>query len=273
MENITIISDCNNPNDAGRQLIRINSLFGCHATFIAVKNEAEAAGNIIDAIDANDKANGIIIANVAPRGGRGKKFVNGSPFGYFWYKNILIVSTIDGEILSLVKKFKLAKFINVLDTEKTLKFLAKVGEIENKQINYIKNSQFRSFDFEPRVAKYLWEKRGTKNSTTSKTTLGEKKISINEIPDILPTIWWAEENFGNCKTTIFAKELNLKSGDFVKTKFGKLKYYERLKDVPNKQPAIITGSSGLGNNRFLEIVIQGASASKKLGIKSCAKIF
>lgn len=262
MENITIISDCNNPNDAGRQLIRINSLFGCHAVFIAVKNEIEAAGNIIDAIDANDKKEGIILANVAPRGGKGKKFKNGSPFGYFWYKNILVVSTIDGKILSLVKKFKLTDFVNVLDTEKTLEILAKAGKIKKEQINYIKNSQFRSFYFEPRVAHYLFKNKYIKS----------EKINIKEIPDAPQAVWWVEENFCNCKTTVFKNEWNLKPGNIIKTKFGKLKYYERLKDVPDLEPAIITGSSGLGNNRFLEIVIQGGNASKKFRINSGNKI-
>ena len=262
IKSVTIINDCNDPNDAGRQLIRASYLFGVHATFVAIKNEIEASGNIIDAIDALDDKPGVIIANVSPRGGKSKKFINGSSFGYFWYKNILVVSSVDGQILSLIKKFALTKFINVLDTEKTLSILARKGKIKKEQINYIKNSQFRSFDFEPRIAAFLFKNKNVES----------KKLLINKIPDAPAIIWWVD-NFGNCKTTIFAKELNLKPGDFVKTKFGKLKYYEHLKDIPDKKLAIITGSSGLGENRFLEIVVQGGSAAKKLGIKSGDKIF
>lgn len=262
MKNIIIINDCNDPNDSGRQKIRASHLFGRSPTFIAIKSELEAAGNIIDSISALDGENGVIIANVSPRGGKGKKFVNGSPFGYFWHKNILIVSSVDGEVLSLVKKFSLTNFVNVLDTEKTLKILAQKGKIKKEQVDYIKNSQFRSFDFEPRIAAYLAKYKNIES----------KKMSIAKISDAPKAVWWVD-NFGNCKTTIFAKKFGLKSGDFLKTKFGKFKYYERLKDVPNKQPAIITGSSGLGNDRFLEIVIQGDTASKKFNMKSGDNIF
>ncbi|OGZ78441.1 MAG: hypothetical protein A2360_04025, partial [Candidatus Staskawiczbacteria bacterium RIFOXYB1_FULL_32_11] len=249
--NITIINDCNDPNDSARQVIRVKSLFKTQPTFIAVKNELEASGNIIDAIDANENKKGVIIVNVAPRGGKGKKFKNGTPFGYFWYKKILIVSSIDGLTLSLVNKLKMTKFINILDTEESLNILADKKYIKQEQISYIKNSQFRSFDFEPRVAYYLWKNKSIKS----------KKISIGEISDVPKAIWWVD-NFGNCKTTVFAKEYNLKFGNFLKTNFGKLKYYKRLKDVPDKKPAIITGSSGLGKNRFLEVVIQGKNAAK-----------
>ena len=151
----------------------------------------------------------------------------------------------------------MTKFINILDTEESLNILADKKYIKQEQISYIKNSQFRSFDFEPRVAYYLWKNKSIKS----------KKISIGEISDVPKAIWWVD-NFGNCKTTVFAKEYNLKFGNFLKTNFGKLKYYKRLKDVPDKKPAIITGSSGLGKNRFLEVVIQGKNAAKYFNLSS-----
>jgi hypothetical protein len=36
--------------------------------------------------------------------------------------------------------------------------------------------------------------------------------------------------------------------------------------VPDRTTALISGSSGLGKKRFLEIVVQGGSAEKKLKI-------
>mgnify|MGYP001572747578 CR=1 FL=1 len=120
--NITIINDCKDENARGRQLTRIGSIFQYPANFIGVSNELEAAGNIIDVLDANGENSGIILVNVAPRNGKAKKYPNGTPFGYFWYEKTLIISSIDGYTLSIVKKLKLTKFINVLNIPETLIF-------------------------------------------------------------------------------------------------------------------------------------------------------
>jgi len=247
--NITIINDCKDENAKGRQLARIGSIFKSSANFIGVSNELEAAGNLIDILDANGDESGIILVNVAPRNGKAKKHKNGTPFGYFWYKKTLVVSSIDGFALSLVKKLKLTKFINVLDIPEALDTLIKNKFLIPNLKNYITDTQFRSYDFLPRVAFYVF----TKKSIVS------NKIEIEIIPDAPMAIWWVD-NFGNCKTTVLSGELP--------KKIKKLKYYSRLKDVPNKKPALITGSSGLEDKRFLEIVVQGGSAAKYFGLVS-----
>lgn len=248
--NITVINDCKDENAKGRQLARINSIFKSPANFIGVSNELEAAGNIIDILDANGDGNGIILVNVAPRNGKAKKHKNGSPFGYFWYKKTLVISSIDGFTLSLVKKLKIAKFINVLDTPKTIDILIKNNFLSSNLKSHITNSQFRSYDFLPIIAYYLFKNK--------KKRIKSKKADIKTIPDAPVTIWWVD-NFGNCKTTILSNEIKILKG---------FKYYPRLKDVPNKKPALITGSSGLRNKRFLEIVVQGGSAAKLFNLES-----
>ncbi|GEM_PF-1449009 len=57
------------------------------------------------------------------------------------------------------------------------------------------------------------------------------------------------------------------------TRFSVLSVYRRLKDVPNGGLAVIVGSSGLGERRFLEIVVQGGNAGKQLDIKPGDNIF
>lgn len=253
--NITIINDCKDENAKGRQLARITSIFRCSANFIGVSHELEVAGNIIDILDANGDSDGIILVNVAPRNGKAKKYPNGTPFGYFWYKKTLIVSSIDGHTLSLVKKLKLTKFINVLDIPGALDILIKNKFLSPNLKNLITDSQFRSYNFLPMVAAFIFKNKKIKS----------KKVTIEIISDAPPAIWLVD-NFGNCKTTIFTEELSLDPEGFIKTKFRKLKYYPKLKDVPDKSAAIITGSSGIGEKRFLEIVIQGNSATKKFNI-------
>ena len=257
--NITIINDCKDGNAIIRQESKIISLLNCPVSFIGVENDVEASGNIIDILDAFEGREGIVVANISPRAREGKKWGNGSPFGYFWYKKILIVSSIDGFTLSLVKKLELATIINVVDISKTLNEFIKEGIILEDKKNSILNTQFRSYDFIPYLVYFLI--KGNK--------LESEKLPIDKIKDIDKTIWWID-NFGNCKTTILEEEVKKKKK--ISLNIGELPYFDRLKDVPDNEIAIITGSSGIGKKRFLEIVSQGQSAKKELNLSVNDKI-
>jgi hypothetical protein len=250
--NTIIINDCRDANAAGRQVARAASLLGGPVSFVGVQNDLEAAGNLIDILDALEENPGVILVNVAPRHGKAKKWPNGTPFGYFWYKNILVVTTLDGLTLSLVKKFKLTEFVTILDIPNTLNDLIKAKILKENQRDSIINTQFRSYDFTPRAAAFLLKEKELKG----------EKLNINEIEDAPKAIWWID-NFGNCKTTLPQEEY---SKDKFSDKFSKLNFFERLKDVPDKTPGIIVGSSGIEDKRFLEIVVQGESATKNLNI-------
>lgn len=245
---ITIINDCADDNARGRQTTRLSSLFNHPINFIGVKSDLEAAGNLIDILDAAGKAKGIVLVNVAPRHGKAKKWHNGTPFGYFYFKNILVISSIDGLTLSLVKKLELTNVINVLDVKECSTVALKNKLITKEEEQIINTTQFRSFDFLPRAAFWLHKK----------IKLPSEKLSISEITDAPTAIWWVD-NFGNCKTTLLANEV----GQIKKLnkKFAQLKLYKQLKDVPDKKTAVVIGSSGIGQNRFLEIVRQGGKYS------------
>jgi len=245
--NITIINDCRDENAKGRQIARVSALFGSPVNFVGVANDVEAAGNTIDILDATKGYEGVILVNVAPRHGEAKKWENGTPFCYFWYDKKLIVASVDGYTLSLVKKLKLAEHVHVLDIPKVTAILEEKGEITASEKEHIIHTQFRSFDFLPRVAYYL-----VRNGEVE-----SKKVSVEEIPDLPSSVWWVD-NFGNCKTTLV-------EGEISTTNFP---YYNRLKDVPNGETALITGSSGLEGKRFLELVVQGGSAAKQLGLSA-----
>ncbi|MDH4330288.1 MAG: SAM-dependent chlorinase/fluorinase [Candidatus Moranbacteria bacterium] len=250
----TIINDCRDANAEGRQASRVSALTGAPVNFVGVKNPLEAAGNIIDTIDATGDEKAMILVNVAPRHGKAKKWPNGTPFGYFWYNEILVVSTVDDVTLSLVKKFGLADSITVFEYEKTVDAMIKEGFIKEESRDRVNRGQFRSFDFVPRAAAFVLKHGNVEG----------EKLDISEIPDAPHAVWWVD-NFGNCKTTVLADEVDENSeSDFLK----KLAHYPRLKDVPNDEVALVTGSSGLGERRFLEIVAQGKSAAEKLGLSS-----
>jgi hypothetical protein len=223
---------------------------------VGVASDIQAAGNIIDILDAIEDNPGVILVNVAPRNGKAKKWPNGTPFGFFWHKKILVLASVDGCTLSLVKKFELTKHITVLDIPNTLDQLIAGGALQNDVKDFITRTQFRSFDFLPRIATYLYH---------GGTVTGED-LPIETIPDAPPVVWWID-NFGNCKTTLVQEDMQ-KEKLRLSDKFKDVPYFERLKDVPDKSAALIVGSSGLGKKRFFEIVVQGGSAEEMFDVSA-----
>lgn len=255
---ITIINDCRDDNAMGRQATRAIALFGCHLSTIGVaQSEIEAAGNLIDVLDAADGQEGIIMMNVAPRHGKAKKWPNGTPFGYFRYGKTLIVSTVDGYILSVAKKFGLIDKMYVTDLPTAIDAMIEKGNFPAEGRDRIVRTQFRSFDYMPRLAKWVYDG----------VDVPAEELPLDQIPDAPHAVWWID-NFGNCKTTMLPEEINFEPGKVIKTRFGEIMCYARLKDVPNDEPGLIVGSSGLGDKRFIEFVVQGKSAAGRFSIQT-----
>lgn len=258
---ITIINDCLDQNAKLRQITRTGSLFkNCSVNCFGVKSDLEVSGFLVDAIDSFDGRKGVIMVNVAPRNGRAKKWKNGTPFGFFWNKKTLIISSVDGLTLSLAKKLGIIKNFCILDIVEV------VNAIDNRELNkntkrQITNSQFRSFDFLPRVACWITKKRD----------IPFEKYDLSEILNPPDAIWFVD-NFGNIKTTLLKEEIDLDAKNNVAIKINgrmkKFNFYGKLSKLPNKKTGLVIGSSGIGEKRFLEIISQGGNACEKLKIKS-----
>lgn len=287
---ITLITDCKDDNALGRSTTRLSTLFECNITTIGVNGwdaDLEAAGNLIDVLDASEGKKGVVLVNVAPRHKAAKKWPNGTPFGCFNYKETLVVISVDGLSLSLVKKLGIVDSVNVMDIPNVMDFLLEQNVIDEELAEQIKHTQFRSFEFLPRVASWL----------TDGLKIPSEKYLIKEVSDAPNAIWWID-NFGNIKTTLIPEDVDFKVGQTANVKpFSRgghstlrdetsgsdsksgnpsnnlqLKCYNRLKDVPDHQEALIIGSSGLGEKRFLEIVVQGKSAADHFNVKSGQEI-
>ncbi len=260
-----ILTDCKDDNALGRSQVRLSQYVSCPITTVGVNGwdaDLEAAGNLIDLLDASEGKPGVIIVNVAPRHKSGKKWPNGTPFSYFHYKETLVVAAIDGLTLSLIKKLGIVDHVNLMDIPTVLSSLKDQGVIDQYLVDHISNTQFRSFEFLPRVAGWILDG----------LEIPYDKYSLTEVEDAPNAVWWID-NFGNIKTTLLPTEVGFKTGGKISTKFGDLSCYDRLKDVPDEQEALIIGSSGLAENRFLEIVVQGISAEKHFSITSGQDIF
>lgn len=261
---VTLITDCKDDNALGRSTTRLSTLFECNVTTIGVNGwdaDLEAAGNLIDMLDASEGKKGVILVNVAPRHKSGKKWPNGTPFGYFHYKETLVVISVDGLTMSLVKKLGIVNHVNVMDIPTVMKYLKQQRIVAKDLVEHISHTQFRSFEFLPRVAAWLAEG----------IEIPSEKYPLKNVPHVPKAIWWID-NFGNSKTTLLPEDIGFKAGKLVIIGDLKLKSYNRLKDVPEGKPALIIGSSGLDEKRFLEIVVQGKSAEKELNLKSGQEI-
>ncbi|MBD3251585.1 hypothetical protein GF380_04000 [Candidatus Uhrbacteria bacterium] len=253
----TIINDCKDANAVGRQGSRASSLLGGSVTYVGVQNDLEAAGNLIDVLDAYDQKPGVILVNVAPRHGAAKQWPNGTPFGSFWHGETLVIASIDGLTLTLVKKLTLTTCIRVHDIPRVMERLVQDHTVDRELADRIERSQFRSFDYLPRLAS--WILKGI--------DVPYESLRIDEIPDVPKAIWFVD-NFGNCKTTILPTDISFASGQSLEL-FGQLlTCVTQLKDVEDDQSAIIVGSSGLGSARLIEIVVQGGSAASAFSLQS-----
>lgn len=247
----------------GRQITRLATLFpGAVVSSVGINNykEIEAAGNLIDMLDAGNGEEGIILVNAAPR--HKKNWPNGTPFAYFWYKKTLVVTTIDGYCLSLVKKFQLADSIKLTEVSIVVDAMIKKGLLEENQRDDIVKSQFRSYEYTPRLAK--WIKDGLEIPSTD--------YSMEKIPDVPAMVWWVD-NFSDVKTTILPEEVDFQPGKVIKTKYGEFPCFSQMRDVPVGQKALTIGSSGIGKRRMLEIIILGERAGDTFNLESGSEIF
>lgn len=262
-QTITIITDCRDDNTRVRQCTRVATLFpNSEIQYVGVSSSfshegaLEAGGNIVDTIDALGGNPGIILVNVAPRNGDGKKWPNGTPFGWCKIGNTLIVGTVAGDHFSLLKKFFPEISVTVCDISEVTEHLDVSESVKNR----LGVTQFRSFDFLPFYAKALSE---------GKKLPGES-LEVNLLDKYY--IWWVD-CFGNCKTTLLAQDIDFEPAKpyivrFDDGKSVELTALKYLKDVPNNETALIIGSSGIENKRFLEIIIQGQAAAKVFHVNS-----
>lgn len=266
-----IISDCDNAIDVVRQQAYFKDLFGVLPSLVGVNGEAPdlvAAGHLVDALDVlqnfpltkHKSGRVVVLVNSAPRGGTSLVADNGTPFCYFELGNILVVSTLEGECLSLVKKLGIVTEVQAVDTRKVTAAAVEWGDLTHEQAHRINNSQFRSLEFLQPLAYWVLQGRPLPSRTVK---LADGPRANNYV--------WCVDGFGNAKTTLTANEVDFEPGKKLTISDGKTATcYTRLTDVPNNESGVTIGSSGYGDKRFLEIVVQwrdGGYAASDSGAK------
>ncbi len=258
-----IITDCFDENSRLRLSVEASKLFGVQPIIAGVESELEAAGCLVDALDrlAAVKQRTVVLVNAAPRGDHAADPEwNGTPFGYVEVGQTLIVSTF-GQSLSLVKKLGLASRIHLLDVKTVVEVAVGWGELLPADADVIKNSQFRSLEFQPLVAKWLVEGR--------KVPVAETR----DIPALDGDVWYVDR-FGNAKLTLLSDDIRYVPGETIELTDGeRVQCIPRLADVPKDQPALTIGSSGFGERKFLELVSSGLGVNHFPHIKVGDTVF
>lgn len=245
----TIINDCKDDNARSRQESRLNSLLDTATSFIGVDSDIEAGMHLLDVLDATEGRPGIVLLNVAPRGGHASKWENGTPFAFFWYHDTLVIGSVDGHTFSGAKKVGILPDLQLLDTHTGAEAMRDNGFITAETAAYIPRTQFRSFDFTPRIAAFLWQKHTVPTTT----------YAADEVSD-LPAAIWHIDSFGNAKTTLLPEDVA--SDAPIQTRFGDLTYTAQLRDLDDHTPGLVRGSSGLQDHRFLELMVQRGNFSQ-----------
>ncbi|MDO8594826.1 MAG: SAM-dependent chlorinase/fluorinase [bacterium] len=269
---ISVINDCGDRNEQLRITTHLQTLFDrTPVSFCEVQGlhaDLEAAGCLIDAIDAKfgGTAPGIILPNVAFRHPEVSGDANGAPFAYIVILKLLIISTIRGRTLSLLKHFYGIESVRVFEPREVLESIVATGHLGREWVNHIAENQFRSFVFQPLAAARLCQ--------GFEVPYRKENLAC---PAPGSVVWFVDKH-GNCKTTVTTEmcEPFPKDGDTLATKFGNLPYFRRLTDAPLGKPAVTTGSSGLGagpNDRFLEIAVRMGNAAKELRISVGSEVF
>jgi hypothetical protein len=275
----SIINDCADQNARARQELRFKSLFGVQPSFLGVDSydAIEAAGNLIDQLDVlvnfplvRKDCQAIVLVNVAPRSHDIKqKWDNGTPFCYFRVGHVLVVSAYEGHCLALARDLGVINAVQLLHPSVVTAAAVEWGDLTAAEADKINNSQFRSLEFLPLVAYWLWQGK----------PVPSEKQSLDGLPS-LDGQAWCIDNFDNVKTTLLSEDVDFKQGKQVVLSNGaEATCYYRLADVPTGVTALTIGSSGLGKHRWLELAVghQGRAAAEhgfkvgsqvvKLGVK------
>ena len=258
-----VISDCRDDNARVRVTTRVAALFpNINVDFIGVQNDIEAAGCLVDVIDAALGRPVLILVNVAPRNGKHHR-KNGSPFGYIQVGKAHIFGTMDGLSFSLLGYVAPQRGVRVYDTDEVVKYFG----IPNELQEHIATSQFRSYEFLPRLAAHV---------LVGKRLHGKLQYPSDQEQLAAPTVWWVDV-FGNAKLTVTAAQIGFTPGALVGIKIGKkkvlVKCYERLPDIPLGELGLTVGSSGFGVNRWLELMIKRGDAARALNLKIGQTVF
>lgn len=235
---------------------------------IRVSDDTHASSKLMEFLDAADRFDieyprpkdgggtdevGILV-NIAPPRGRVEQIgrLSGAQFASFVVGDVVVISSLHGETLSFVRKLGIVESICLLDIPTVMDWAVGRGLITRKITDGILNSYW-GFEFFLLASSWMWEGR----------ILPYQVVKISDFVPMPLTAVWAVSNSGNYKTTLLPDDLKETRARLVHP-LSTLPLYDRPSDVPDGTMAWVVGTSGFGERRFLEIMVQGGSAADSL---------
>lgn len=248
---IAIVTDCGG-QATGRMKLRTSALHPDANVFDDFESAAlvEASGNIIDAIDAGAEA---VLCNSAPR--LKTRETNGGTIVFGKVADAIVVATV-GTLGLVSAVFPDATFRSI----KVDAFMRRHGHGGRSRFN------FRGLEVFPLVLRAIRDN----------VNLDDVSEPHTNFPKAEPCVWLIDRIEGrptNLKLSILRSSLegfSPKAKAAVQIGEGgtrTLACYERLTDIPEGQLGLYEGSSGHGDDRFLEIAVMGGSAAERFGCK------
>lgn len=258
---ITYLTDCSDTNARARLTTRMAALFGRSPVVLPLGGPAPLLAGGLTLLDVllstrllgEDGFPTATLVNVAPRDGT---WPNGAPFCWFRYGRHTVFSTYDPVLLDPVRRHLGVTSVSVTDARTVLDAAGGAGgwaAIGADDAAGVAATQFRSLWYLPLLAKWVLDDRPVPSEPVELPPAGPDGVRVALVDD-----------FGNCKLTCTAAELNLAAGDRVAVGTRKVPYHDRLAEVPVGAAALVTGSSGPG---FLELVVNGGAAAREFGVQ------
>lgn len=274
MRKIYFIDDSSRDQNAKMRITaRLGRYFpGSKIEGFGVNNSIEASLFLLDLMDAlvnpllparsisSEKYSFGIIVNSAKRKGNNNHNVT---FGKVVIDDVLIITTLGGYELSLLKKLQiLPQDTWAYDIPKVLKWAVDSKLITSDYGVFLNETQFRTFELAPLLL--LWE-------SNSLSGLSDCCNQVKEIPDLNNRIVFSDI-YGNLKTSEFSvypidynRDFLLKIGDEER---GVITSYNQLSEIPDGKLGLnVWGSSGFNNIRLIELNVKGGSAKDFLRIE------
>ncbi len=250
---IAVVSDC-----GGQAMSRMMTrLLALHSDAVCVPYESatimEASGNVVDALDALAGRPGAIVCNSAPR--KHARETNGDTIVYGCVRGHAIVVATVGT-LGMLKKLVPDFSASAIDVDAFMNYLS-LGE--RRRFN------FRGLEVIPHILR----------SVRDRSNLSKVSSPHHTFPAVSQCAWLVdriERKRTNIKLSILRCEAPwFVPGQKVMIQFSGLSVrtmtcYERLTDIPENNFGIYEGSSGYGDNRFLEVAVNGGSAAVQLNV-------
>jgi hypothetical protein len=211
----------------------------------------------------SERGPGVILVNMAPRAGEINHAENGTRWVSFEYgasspNGIVGATTYSPQVLAVLRHFGVTDQIRIYGREQIAAALGWRHRLTPRMIYDRAEGQFGSLDAQPEIAHEILSGQELPG--------GDAKLAQLDLPELPLLVWKVDPQFGNCVLTVLPEEIGFEAGKFLQVNGRRVVCRRQLREVRIGEVALTEGSSGLGPNRLVELVIGQARADEFFGV-------